>query len=85
MIGDGSEGIKSSTAMIGKTVIKLVQIFPELDFFSKLIPVSTYLLTSFHMKNGFNSENVLIRKTFLEIIISDSFKYIFYVFIVTHC
>ena len=71
--------------MIGKTVIKLVWIFPELDFFSKLEPVSTYLLTGFHMKNGYSSENVLIRKAFLEIILSDFFKYIFYVFIVIHC
>ena len=65
MIGDGSEGIKSSTSMIGKTVIKRVWIFPKLEFFSKLKPVSTYLLTGFHMKNRFSSENVLIRKTFL--------------------
>ena len=85
MIGDRSEGIKSSTSMIGKTVIKLVWIFPELDFFSKLKPVSTYLLTGFHMKNGFSSENVLIRKTFLEIMLSDFLKYIFYVFIVIRC
>ena len=85
MIGDGSEGIKSSTSMIGKTVIKLVWIFPELDFFSKLKPVSTYLLTGFHMKNRFSSENVLIRKTFLEIRLSVFLKYIFYVFIVIHC
>ena len=85
MIGDGSEQIKSSTSMIGKTVIKLVWIFPELDFFSKLKPVSTYLLTGFHMKNGFNSENVLIRKTFPKIILNDFFTYIFYVLIVIHC
>ena len=85
MIGDGSEGIKSSTSMIGKTVIKLVWIFPRLDFFGKLKPVSTYLLTGFHMKNGFSSKNVLIRKTFLEIILSDFFKYTFYVFINIHC
>ena len=85
MIGDGSEGIKSSTSMIGKTIIKLVWIFPRLDFFGKLKPVSTYLLTGFHMKNGFSSESVLIRKTFLEIISSDFFKYTFYVFIVIHC
>ena len=43
MIGDGSEGIKSSTSIIGKTVIKLVWIFPELDFFNKLKPVNTYI------------------------------------------
>ena len=85
MIGDGSEGIKSSTLMIGKTVIELVWIFPELDFFSKLKSVSTYLLTGFHMKNKFSSENVLIRKSFLEIILGDFFKYIFYVSIVIHC
>ena len=84
MIGDGSEGIKSSTSMIGKTIIKLVWIFLELDFFSNLKPVGTYLLTGFHMKNGFSSENNLIRKTFLETILSDFFKYIFYVFIVIH-
>ena len=41
IIRDGSEGIKSLTSMIGKTVIKLVWIFPELDFFSKFKPVST--------------------------------------------
>ena len=66
MVGDGSEGIRSLIFMIGKTVIKLVWIFPELDFFSKLKPVSTYLLTGFHMRNGFSSGNVLIRKTFLK-------------------
>ena len=85
IIGDGSEGVNSSTSMIGKTVIKLVWIFPKLDFFGKLKPVSTYLLTGFHMKNGFRSENVLIRKTFDEVILSDFLKYIFYVFIVIHC
>ena len=63
MIGDGSEGIKSLTSMIGKTVIKL-------HFYSKLKPVSTYLLTIFHMKDRFSSENVIMRKTFLEIILS---------------
>ena len=71
--------------MIGKTVIKLVWIFPESDFFSKLKPVSTYLLTGFHMENRFSSENILIRKTFLENILSIFLKYIFYVFIVSHC
>ena len=70
MIRDGSEGIKSLTSMIGKTVIKLIWMFPKLDFFSKLNLVSPYLLTDFHMKNGFSSENVLIRKIFLEIILS---------------
>ena len=79
IIRDGSEGIKSLTSMIGKTVIKLIWMFPKLDFFSKLNLVSPYLLTDFHMKNGFSSENVLIRKIFLEIILSVFFKYIFYV------
>ena len=32
MIGDGSEGIKTLTSMIGKTVVKLVWIFPGLGF-----------------------------------------------------
>ena len=41
MIGDRSEGISSLTSMIGKTVIKLVWVFLELDFFSKLKPTST--------------------------------------------
>ena len=85
MILDGSEGFKSSTSMIGKTVIKLVWVFPELDFSSKLNPVSTYLLASFQIKTRFSSENVLIRKTFLEIILDVFLKYIFYVFIVIHC
>ena len=57
MIGDGSEGIKTLTSMIGKTVVKLVSIFPGLYFFSKLKVVSTYLLTCFHMKNNFSQEN----------------------------
>ena len=39
MIGDGSEGIRSLTSMIGKIVIKFVWIFSELDFFDKLKPV----------------------------------------------
>ena len=85
MIGDGSEGIKSITSMIGKTVIKLVWIFPKLGFFSKLKPVSTYLLAGFHMKNRFSSENVFIKKTFLEIMLRAFLKYIFYAFAVTHC
>ena len=33
MNGDGSEGIKTLKSMIGKTVVKLVWIFPGLDFF----------------------------------------------------
>ena len=85
MIGDGSEGIKSLISMTGKTVTKLVWNYPELDFFSKLKPVSTYLLTRFHMKNKFVSENVSIGKTFLEKIMSVFLKYIFYVFVVIHC
>ena len=86
MIGDGSEGIRSLTSMIGKTVIKLVWIFPELDFFIKLKPVSIYLLTGFHMRNRFSSRNVLMRKTFLEIILSTFYlKYVFYFFIAIHC
>ena len=78
MIGDGSGGIKSLTSMIGYTAIKPVWIFPELDFFSKLKPFSTYLLTGFHMKNKFSPENVLIRKTV--IILSILLKCIFCVF-----
>ena len=85
MIGDGSEGIKSSRSMIDETILKLVWLFLELDLFSKLKPIITYLLTGFQMKNGFSSENVLIRKTFLETILSDFFKYIIYFFIVIHC
>ena len=73
------------TSVTGKTVIKLVWIFPEVDFFGKLKPVSIYLLTGFHMRNRFSSRNVLKRKTFLEIILSVFLKYIFYVFIVIHC
>ena len=42
MIGDGSEGIKSLTSVMSKTVVKLVYIVPELDFFSNLIVVTTY-------------------------------------------
>ena len=59
MTVDGSEGIKSLTSMIGKILIKLVWIFPELDFFNKLKPVSTYFLTGFHMENKFSLKNVL--------------------------
>ena len=33
MIGNGSDGIKTLISMIGKTVVKLVWIFPGLDFF----------------------------------------------------
>ena len=73
MIGDASEGIRSLTSMIGKRVIKPVWIFSEIDYFSKLKPASTYLLTGFHMRNRFSSRNVLIRKTFLEIILSAFF------------
>ena len=65
-----SEWIKTLTLMIGENVVKLVSIFPGLDFFyqdKKL--VSTYWVTCFHMKNKFNPANVLIRKTVLEIII----------------
>ena len=43
--------------MICKTVVKLVWIFPGLNFFSKLKVFSTYLLTWFHMKNKFKPEN----------------------------
>ena len=74
MIGDGLEGIKSSTSMISKTAKKLASIFPELDFFSKFKQVGTYLLTGFHMKNKFSSGNVLIRKTFLEMILGFFFE-----------
>ena len=56
--------------MIGENVVKLVSIFPGLDFFYQDIKlVSTYWVTCFHMKNKFNPANVLIRKTVLEIII----------------
>ena len=41
MIGNGPEGIKTLTSMIGKTVVKLVWIFPILDFFKS----SQYLFT----------------------------------------
>ena len=84
MVGDASEGIRSLTSMIGKRVIKPVWIFSEIDYFSKLKPASTYLLTGFHMRNRFSSRNVLIRKTFLEIILSVFLKYIFYAYIVIH-
>ena len=77
MIGDGLEEIKSLTSMIGKTIIKLVWIFPELDFFGKLKPVRTCLLTGLHMKNRFSPENVLLRKTFLKMIFRVFLKYIF--------
>ena len=63
MIGDESEAIRNLTLMIGKTVIKLVWILPQLDFFSKLKPVSTYLLTGFHMENRFTSrKSVLVNE-----------------------
>ena len=65
MIGNGSEGIRSLTSMIGKTVIKLVWIFPKLDFFSKFKPVSTYLLTGFHMKNRFDLRKSLLINQFV--------------------
>ena len=81
MIGDGSQEIKSLTSMIGKTIIKLVWIFLELDLISKLKPVRTYLLTGFNMKNKFSPENVLIR---IEVILSIFLKYTFYVFIVMY-
>ena len=76
MIENGSEGIRSLTSMIGKTVIKLVWIFLKLDLFSKLKPVIPYLLTGFHMRNRFSSRDVLIRNTFLEIVLSAFLKYI---------
>ena len=53
--------------MIGETVMKIAWIFPELDFFSKLKPVSIYLMTGSNMKNMF------------KIILNVFFKYIFYV------
>ena len=78
MIGDGSKGIKSLTSRTGKSAKKkIVLVFTELDFFSKLKPVSTFLLTDFHMKNKFSPDNVLIIKTVLEIILSVFLKYIF--------
>ena len=52
--------------MIGNATMKLVWIFPELDFFGRLKPFSTYLLAGFHMKNKFNPENVLIIKALLD-------------------
>ena len=49
MIREESEGIKSLTSIVVKTVIKLAWIFPDLhDFFSKLKPISTYLCTGSH-------------------------------------
>ena len=54
------------TSVTGKTVIKLAWIFPEVDFFSKLKPVNTYLLTGFHMRNKFSSRNVLKKRPFLK-------------------
>ena len=33
MTGDGSEGIKTLTSMIGKTIVKLGWIYPGVDFF----------------------------------------------------
>ena len=85
MIGERSERTKSLKSMIGKKLIKLVWIIPKLDFFIKVKPVSTYLLTGFHIKNRFSSKNVLIRKTFLEIALRVFLKYIFCVFFVVHC
>ena len=76
MIGGGLEGIKSSTSMISKTVKKLASIFSELDFFSKFKQVGSYLLTGFHNKNKFSLGDVLIRKTFLEMILGFFFFFL---------
>ena len=73
MIGDGSEAIRSLTLMIGKTVIKLVWIFPQLDFFSKFKPVSTYQLTVFHMENRFSSRKSLL----INEVVSQTFSFCF--------
>ena len=85
MIGNRSEGIKGLTSMIGNTTIKLVWIFPELDFFGKLKPFSPYFKAGFQMKNKFSLENVLTRKTLLDIILNVLLKYIFYIFVVIYC
>ena len=66
MIGDGSERIKRLTSMTGNTTMKLVWIFPELDFFGKLKPFSAYFLAGFHMRNKFSPDNVLIKRPFLK-------------------
>ena len=70
MIGYGTQEIKSLTSMIGKTITKLVWTFNTLDFFSKLKPISNYLLTGFHIKNKLSPKNVLIGETVLKIILS---------------
>ena len=84
MIGEGSERVKSLTSIIGKTVIKLVSIFPKLHFLSQLKAVIRYLIIVLHMKSRFSSEKFLIGKTILEILPSIFLKYLFYVFIVIH-
>ena len=65
MNGDGSERIKTLTSMIGKTVVKLVWIFPGSDFFSKFKVVNTHFLTCLHMKNEFSPENNYFEINFL--------------------
>ena len=77
MIVDGSEGIKILTSMIGKILIKLVWIFPELDIFNKFKPVSTYLLTGSTWKTSL-VQRMYYKEAILEIILSVFSKYIFY-------
>ena len=84
MIGEVSERVKSLTSIIGKTVIKLVSIFPKLHFLSQLKAVIRYLIIVLHMKSRFSQETFLIGKTILEILPSIFLKYLFYVFIVIH-
>ena len=85
MIGDRSEGIKTLTSMIGKTVVKLVWIFPGLDFFSKLKVVSTYLLTCFHMKNKCNPENNYFEINFFYLTYYDLYcNFMIYIFFFTY-
>ena len=54
MIGNRSEGIRTLTSMIGKTVVKLVWIFSGLDFFKS----SQYLFTDLfpHEKQVYSKE-----------------------------
>lgn len=71
---DGSEGIRSLRSIIDKTVIKPFWRITELDFFTKLKPVSTFLLTGFYVKIKLSPENVLLKYVVSEIILSDVFE-----------
>ena len=53
-----SDGVKNFTSMIGKTALKIIWVFPELDLFSEFKPVNTCMLTGFHMENNISPENV---------------------------